>query len=320
MIAVTTCNRVNYLRRCLPLLAYNTIGDSRLAILVSLDGADLLTRQFCDSWEVPLLYSDTREGVGLAKNRVLEQFPDFDYYFFLEDDVELVDGGVFADHIALAHGLGVHHMSLFEPRAIRQPISRATLLGHDVVYCAYGSADFNFFTRTGLQRVGGWDLEFARYRRWGHTEHSYRFARAGLTPAPFIIAPTLARACVWHAPASVTRAPEVKLDEDHIAQPERSLMAQQLTYVPLQTIAPYHHHGPLPGPLKKLATALDGGRRYPLLAESEQQQARVEFLVWKLRNASRLRERLTAGVTAGLLQPSNPEWRHEVKMRLRRSK
>jgi hypothetical protein len=43
-------------------------------------------------------------------------------------------------------------------------------------------------TRAWPETVGGWHPSFARYRRWGHTEHSCRFVRAGLAPPPFNVA------------------------------------------------------------------------------------------------------------------------------------
>ncbi len=318
LIAVTTCNRERYLRRCLPQLARATVDEPRFAVVVSLDGCDITTRQFCDTWEVPLLYSEVTEGVGISKNRVLEQFDDFDYYFFLEDDVELVDGEVFTDHIALAHGLGIHHMSLFDPRVAREAIRRTSLLGHEVLHCRYGSADFNFFTRIGLQIVGGWHTQFAQYRRWGHTEHSYRFPRAGLAPAPFNVALSLAPTCVWHSPISVTRVADVETDEYQIAEPERALLNRKMSYVPVRTLAPYHYNGVALGPLERLSHTVDGAGQYPLLHHDEERQASAEFLVWKLRNSRYRYERFVAGVAAGFLQPSNAEWRHEIKMILRR--
>ena len=57
---------------------------------------------------------------GSSKNRVLERFPDFDYYFFLEDDVELVDERVFPAHVELSRATGIHHFTLFQRGGIRQ--------------------------------------------------------------------------------------------------------------------------------------------------------------------------------------------------------
>lgn len=317
LIAVTTCNRDAYLRRCLPAIARATVDYPALSLVVSLDGDDESTREFCNYWDIPLIHSDFREGVGIAKNRVLERFPDFAYYFFLEDDVEVMDASVFIGHIALATAVGLDHMSLFEPRTARMAIGSTTILGQEILHCLYGSADFNFFTRRGLLTVGGWHPEFARYRRWGHTEHSYRFARANLTPAPFNVAVSLAGMCAWHSPPSVTKTAGIRFDDTQIAEPERVLMDSELTYVPLETLGPYHFNDRALGPLTKLASVLDAGEHYPLLTRSECRLAHADRLVWRFRNERSLLRRIIAGAAAGVLSPSNPEWRHEVKAVLR---
>lgn len=313
LIAVTTCNREAYLRRCLPFLARATVEHPSLALLVSLDGDEPATRSLCERWQVPLLYSDSREGVGLSKNRVLERFPEFDYYFFLEDDVEVTDASVFPAHVALAQGLGMHHMSLFEPRRAREVVASSSLLGQHILHCQYGSADFNFFTRHGLERVGGWHPEFANYKRWGHTEHSYRFSRSGLAPAPFNIAVSLSRMCAWHSPPSVTQVAGITFDTMEIAAPERELMEQELEFVPLQTLAPYHYNQVPIEPAERLAATLTGDEMYPLLVDAERRRARSDYLVWRFRNDRNPLRRLWAGTFAGMVAPSNPEWRHEVK-------
>src|SRR5262249_55819252 len=155
-------------------------GDPDFSLLLSVDGPDDSYRGFCKLWDLPMLYSAEREGVGVSKNRVLDRFPDFNYYFFIEDDVELVDPSAFRAQIEVAVASGIHHFSLFEARGIRKPQSESSVAGRRVVHAGFGGADFNFFTREGLQRVGGWHPVFARYRRGGHTEHSYRFPRVGL--------------------------------------------------------------------------------------------------------------------------------------------
>jgi hypothetical protein len=130
--------------------------DPRLSLLVSLDGPDPETVGFCNDWEVPLIYSEQPEGVGISKNRVLERYPDFDYYFFVEDDVELMDDTVFKVHIEISRTSGIHHFSLFERDGIRKPISISIVTGHRIVHALFGGADFNFFTGQGLKVVGGW--------------------------------------------------------------------------------------------------------------------------------------------------------------------
>jgi hypothetical protein len=318
LICITTCQRLPFLRRQLPHFASFCLADDRFELLVSLDGDEPATREFCTEWNVPLLYSERREGVGLAKNRVLQTFPDFDYYFFLEDDVELIDDSVFPAHVDMHLESGIHHFSLFVRSGIRKPIGDTVIAGQRVVHCLYGGADFNFFTGAGLKQVGGWHPCFAKYRRWGHTEHSYRFFRAGLAPAPFNVAQDLARAFAWHVPPAVTHVAGVDLDENQIAAPERELLDQKLGFVPVQTISRFTVERAPPGNLRRLASVLGSGERYPLADRAERRQAKSDLHLWARENSRSSARSALSLIAAAWDWPNNPAIRHIVKTALRR--
>jgi hypothetical protein len=249
--------------------------------LVALDGNEANYLRFCKEWQIPLVYADAREGVGLSKNRVLERYPDFDYYFFVEDDVELVDGRVFPTHVDMFLASGIHHFSLFERGGLRNIVSSSLVIGRRVVHGSFGGAHFNFFTREGLHRVGGWHPTFARYQRWGHTEHSQRFVINGLAPAAFNVAEELADAMIWHYPPAVTRLENVPVDRDQIALPEREIMELALRHVPLQTLSPHHVNGVPLGPPDRLAATLEGGERYPIAEPWERRRCWSEYHLWR---------------------------------------
>ncbi len=318
LVAFTTSNRAVYAKRYLPHLARACVSDTRIDLVVALDGDDAETRALCAQWHVPLICSEAQEGVGLSKNRVLERFPDYDYYFFLEDDVEVLDGSVFARHVELMQASGIHHMSLFDYAEGRGPRFETSALGQRLVHFGFGSAEFNAFTREGLDRVGGWHPLFARYRRWGHTEHSYRFPRHDLAPAPFNVAVDLAALCIRHRPPSVTAgAALAPLDADQIAAPERELMSQKLDYVPVQTLAPYHVENEPGRPATELAEIVGHTRnRYPLLRGADWRHAQADYLVWRFESSRKPLGGIAALVLAGLLYPSGIALRHAVKIRL----
>jgi hypothetical protein len=318
LVCITTCERASYLRRYLPHFAKLCAGDSRFSLLVSLDGPDRDTVRLCEEWRVPLVHSAEREGVGISKNRVLESFPDFDYYFFLEDDVELVDGSVFPAHVELSQVSGIHHFSLFARRRIRNYTEESLVAGRRVRHGFYGSASFNFFTGEGLRQVGGWHPRFAEYRRWGHTEHSYRFFRAGLAPAPFNVAEELTETCIWHIPPSVTRSNLLPGDANQIVAPERELIDLELRHVPLQTLSPYSFNDVPFGELERLAATLDGGERYPLATASERRHCRSDYRLWRYRSGATAPRRAAALLAAAWEWPGNPRLRDTVKLMLSR--
>jgi hypothetical protein len=318
LICITTCQRLENLRRYLPHYARFCEGDPRFGLVVALDGTDPEYLRFCQEWDVPLVYADEQEGVGLSKNRVLERFPAFDYYFFIDDDVELVDGSVFPAHVEMARASAIHHFSLFEQGAVRKPTSETMVSGHHVVHGLFGGAQFNFFTGEGLMQVGGWHVRFAEFRRWGHTEHSHRFFRSGLAPAPFNVAADLARSCIWHYPPAVTRVPGVPTDEDQIAAPERELIDRQLRHVPIQTLSPHHINDVPLGRPGCLAAALVLGERYPLVEAGERRRCWSDYHLWRYQEGGSLAERAAALVAAACRWPGNPALRRILKRALTR--
>jgi hypothetical protein len=313
LVCITTCERPHYLRRYLPHFARFCAEDRRFALLVALDGPDAESERFCAEWEVPLVRSEEREGVGISKNRALEAFPDHDYYFFLEDDVELVEGSVFPAHVEIARASGIHHLSLFAPRRLRGRTGESAAAGHRILHGSVGSARFNFFTGEGLRQVGGWHPRFAEYRRWGHTEHSYRFLHAGLAPAPFNLAADLSETCIWHFPPPVTQPSLLPADADGIVAPERELIEQRLRHVPVRTLSPYRvERAELPPPLR-LAATLDAGGRYPLIVGPERRHCRSDYQLWRYRTVAPAPRRAGALLAAAWQWPRNPRLKRTIR-------
>jgi hypothetical protein len=219
----------------------------------------------------------------------------------------------------MAQESGIHHFSLFVRGGTRKPIGESVIDGQRVVHCLFGGADFNFFTGEGLKRVGGWHPCFAEYRRFGHTEHSYRFFRTGLAPAPFNVAEELDNACMWHFHPSVSSGRGVVLNEDQIALPERTLIDAGLEHVEVQTISPHHFNDVSFGELDRLVATLAPGERYPLIGRADRREARSDYYLWTSETARTFNRRVLAFVAAAYNWPSNPALRHMVKTALRMS-
>lgn len=240
LICITTANRCLALKRFIWDYASFCSRNPDFRLLVSLDGNDPATIAFCRRYGFSLLYSEEREGVGISKNRVLTRFPDFDHYFFIEDDVGLKDDTVFRQHIDVAREMGLHHLSLFPPD--RLPPDTAELRtpsGRHLTGAQYGGATFNYFSNFGIRTVGGFHPMFAPYRRFGHTEHSYRFVHAGLAEYPFYVLTDCLDSMRWSDPVSVTRI-KVKT-VNLIFDGEHELIQQHLTHVPVTTISAFHY-------------------------------------------------------------------------------
>jgi len=208
--------------------------------VVSLDGSDSETIEYCKAHQIPLLYSDSNEGVGISKNRVIESFKDYDYYFFIEDDIELLNPEVFDIHIRLSQELDIPHFSLFEARRIRNQKNVLEYDGYHIIQAMYGGAPFNFFSKKGLDIVGGFHTHFAQFKRFGHTEHTYRFVHNGLSKYPFqLIEECLEGYFRWNDPISRIKI-SVEVSENRLFIDEEELISKKLKFFPVETLSPYH--------------------------------------------------------------------------------
>lgn len=240
LICINTCDRVSNIKAFLGDYINFVNSKKEFDIVVSLDGSDEKTINYCNEFNIPLVYSDNREGVGLSKNRVLELFKNYDYYFFIEDDVELLNTDVFNIHIELANKLNIHHFSLFENSRIRNIIEKTSIGKYTIIHSLYGSAQVNFFTKIGLEKVGGFHTLFAKYKRFGHTEHTYRFVNANLNKYPFnIIEDLIDNYFRWNDPISVTKI-KVTTTQNRLFEDEEKLIEKKLEYFPLKTISKYY--------------------------------------------------------------------------------
>lgn len=208
-------------------------------LLVSLDGDDPATFRFCKRHGIPLLYSHEREGVGLSKNRVLASYPEYSHYFFIEDDVQLLNPSIFDMHISAANELDLHHISSGPRERFSNLTGRAETSVGPVLFFEYGSAALNFFTRTGIEQVGGFHTMFAKFRRFGHTEHSYRFVRSGLARSAFSAIERCFDSYIKvHDPISVTRVDVISTSK-RIFVDEQQLIDKELTHFPVTTLSPF---------------------------------------------------------------------------------
>ena len=239
LICINTYNSLSLVRTFVWDYILFTTSNPEYDFIVSLDGSDRETIEYCDRYGIPLLFSQENEGVGISKNRVIKSFPDYDHYFFIEDDAELLNPEVFDIHITLSKKLNIPHFSLFNKDRIREVQQVREAEGYHIIGALYGGAPFNFFTREGLEKVGGFHTEFAKYKRFGHTEHSYRFYHAGLSDYPFQIIEECIRGYIgWHEPSSRIKL-SVDTSENWLFVGEEALIAQKLTHFPLQTLSPY---------------------------------------------------------------------------------
>jgi glycosyltransferase involved in cell wall biosynthesis len=320
LISITSCNRLSEVKRyILPYIGYVQTCDN-CDFLLALDGSNDDYRQFCDDYEIPLLYSEEREGVGLSKNRVIERFPDYDTYFFLDDDVELYDPSIFEDHTTFAAAnTGYHHLSSTELWHI---LRKDNMNGVKVLFGNKGGGYFNFFTKKGLETVGGWHTDFAQWKRYGHTEHSYRFVNAHLQEYPFVVLADSIGKVIIHSPDHVSEPISDLVDPvDELFLHEKELIEKKITYFPVQTLSPYRFNGynmSQPGN-QKLVEIIESNDRYALLENAKvKRHAKAAFKMHELNQSTSFLQKIKLLLEIVFLAPSNNAFKHWIKQNLRR--
>lgn len=240
-VVVTTCNRPDFIKLTLPALK-KLIGKSKCYdLIVSIDGTEnqlnIVTLEYVRSLGIRCIIAELQEGVGVSKNRVLSLLPNYDFYFFLDDDAEINNLLVFDEHLRIAESANIHHFSLHHPRRLLKIFDSSTY-GKTVVQHAYfGGAQFNFYTKYSLDIVGGWHKNFSLYKRGGHTEHSYRIYRKKLVPGPFNFISKLANLCEWYEPAHVVWNENLPQTKDGIYTYEAKLIDKKLPKQPFYSLS-----------------------------------------------------------------------------------
>lgn len=235
LICLNHYDRIDYLKEFAPEYIHFCNQSSDFDLVIGLDGSDSEIIKYCEGNNIPCVFSDKNCGVGIVKNRIFTLLNNYDYYFFIDDDVELLNPDVFIKHVKASIKLDIHHFSLGEKfrffgNKFCQNIENIPLTCSD-----YGSGAFNFFTHKGLKTVGGFHDLFATYKRFGHTEHSHRFKRNNLAPAPFNFITNCLYDFIWHNP--ISNKPKVEIEPSlELAKVEKDLMLNQLSYYPFNII------------------------------------------------------------------------------------
>ncbi len=245
LICITTCKRLLGLKTLLPDYIAFCNNNPAYDFLVSLDGEDKAYLDFFSQFDIPAIYSETQEGVGLSKNRVIETFSEYDYYFFIDDDVELIDHSIFDIHIDVSDKTGIHHFSSGESYQFFGNIKKTKFENFTIIHSDFGSGAFNFFTAEGIKKVGGWHTDFAKYKRFGHTEYSYRFLLNRLAPSPFNYIEDTANHIRIHYPDHVVDPAGYYIHEGGIAKVEDDIVKQELKFFPVTTLCTYQYNNKL---------------------------------------------------------------------------
>lgn len=314
LITITTCKRLDEVKKHVWQYIQYCNQTEGISFLLALDGTDDSYLEFCNHYHIPLLYSDQREGVGVSKNRVLQCFPDFDYYFFIDDDVELLDSSIFVDFIEIYESTKIPHLSV---NTLRELTGTISVGNHILTLGNYGGAYFNFFSKSGLDAVGGWNTLFAKYKRYGHTEHSYRFYHKNLTPAPFVAVTSSNGKVLLYNPPHVSTESDRINNTSQLIPEEEELIKAKSTYFPLKTISQFHFNGFESGYNKTIEEfLLNNKKKYPLTKGKERRILFAEYYFEMYKREKGLFKRGTDFLRSVFNYPFSNSLKHHIKTKL----
>ncbi len=313
LVCITSCNRLQEIKKyILPYIDFCN-KNHEYDFLLSLDGYDQEYLNFCNQFQIPLLYSDEREGVGLSKNRVLKKFSDYDYYFFIEDDVELFNSNIFQKYIDVSRELNFAHMIVSPPR---QFIKSITSNDTTILLSLFGGGYFNFFTAEGIKKIGGWHTLFSKYKRYGHTEHSYRFYHQELIPAPFVVIKECLNYLIYHDPPHVTDL-NITSNQNQLIDDEQKLIDEKISFFPVTTLCPFHFNHFNMNNNQYIHDYLQTHPyRYPLLSGKERKNCFSEFYFFRFENSKDFWSKLLFLLRSIIFKPDNNKLKHWLKTKL----
>lgn len=185
VLAITTVNREPVLARLLETWENTRCRAVHWLLLVaddgSTDGTLAMLAEFRPEGVDKVVLHDPRRGVHHQKNqqkKYLENYP-FDFCFMVDDDVAFLQAGWDMEYYAAARRTGYDHLCLFSPEVDKPRRDEtyeglACLTNQDYVHGC-------FFTLTQrvIQQVGYCDLQNFGLTGHGHTDYTWRCARAG---------------------------------------------------------------------------------------------------------------------------------------------
>lgn len=310
LITITSCNRIDEVKKyILPYIDFcnrNTDFD----FLLALDGNNQEYIDFCCKFEIPLLYSDKQEGVGLSKNRVLTKFHNYDYYFFIDDDVELLNGKVFGDNIEFSKKNNIPHLSGL---TFGEKSKEIMIDNQNVIYGFKAGGYFNFFDANYLKKVGGWHTCFAKYKRYGHSEHSYRFYINNFQKNPFICIESTIKNFILHNPPHVTSESKAPYFE-HFHFEEEELIHKKISFFPIQTISKFYFIENNMSLNNAVIVFLDkNNKKYPLIKGIQRNICYSDFYFFKFYSSKNYIVKFFYLFLSFINNPINNQIKHLIK-------
>ncbi len=193
-LAITTFNRLNYLKACLDSWIQTRSIDVDWTLIIADDGSDDGTTDYLDSLKIKnakvVVIKNKRLGVHQQMNTILNYLEtiDYDFCFKIDDDIAFLKTGWDKLYYEAAIKTGNHHLVFCDENWCKEqfldkPKIERVLNGRVPMLHTHGF----FYTLTPhvIEKVGFMDVESFGFRGMGHVDYTIRCARAGFTNHEF---------------------------------------------------------------------------------------------------------------------------------------
>ncbi len=190
VIAITTYNRVEYLKKCIHTWVETKNNNVSWVLVVADDGSTDGTLDYLSSLNIEnttiVILQNNRLGVHQQMNTILSSLEntDYDFCFKVDDDITFLKPGWDKLYYETAQQTGSHHLIFCDEnwcseQFLEKPKTEKTLIGNVPMLHAHGF--FYTFSPEVIKKVGSMDTQSFGFRGMGHVDFSMRCARAGYT-------------------------------------------------------------------------------------------------------------------------------------------
>lgn len=184
-VGITTFNRFDRFKECFENLIKN--GRDVDEILIVEDGSDKDVDKYNDYFD-KLLFKHIKVrqlkvngGVGNAKNIIMRHFKeqDYDYFFTLEDDINILSCEVFKVYIEASIHTGYQYLNFAEHGSHNNWFYRNEIKGKNYKFYPNIVGAFTLYTSKLVEELGYHDEKFKNAME--HVEYTYRASNKGFT-------------------------------------------------------------------------------------------------------------------------------------------
>jgi GT2 family glycosyltransferase len=188
-VGITTFNRFSRFKECFENLVRNSRDVTEILIV---DDCSTVDRDKYDAYfdtilvnNVKVIVNKENSGVAVSKNKIMKYFYDkgYDYFFTLEDDINIISPEIFKKYIEASQKTGIHYFNFGLHGYMNIGLDKAHSINNfDVTLYPQCVGAFSLYTPKLIEIIGYHDEKFKN--AWEHVEYCYRASKEGLT-TPF---------------------------------------------------------------------------------------------------------------------------------------